>query len=433
MYVCLKVLTTEQKVSPNRIETSKPKKELYILCIDQQTPQVKSDSDWAKNDMSAARLPYYQQQPEEEQQLQQQQQQQQQRNRRSVSRGRGTQRGVNGGYHERSNRRERSRSVERGRRYSRSRSVERQRRRHSRDRERRHQQHRHHNHNTRDSRDRSWEREKERERDRERDYSRRSSYYQRDSRSRSTTPPSRRQQQQQQSHGSKQSRGAGGGGGGGIMEDSMDEVRMPLPSANASGKCNDKAMSAVGAYYNLDTDEPFDKERIHREIEEKLRETLARDGKVYPPPKPEASHPVFANDGSFMELFKKMQEEQQRPQYQSPQMQQLQLDAATQQQLDNSASVNVFGALPAIAAGAASSPAAPYIAAAAAGKSAPPPPMVGRRRGGKILKTGVVAKLKTPNERDVDPKDFWSLYLAEVNKYKSNACDTDNGKRPLVK
>lgn len=59
--------------------------------------------------------------------------------------------------------------------------------------------------------------------------------------------------------------------------------------------------------------------------------------------------------------------------------------------------------------------------------------IVGRRRGGKVLKTGVVAKVKTPNESDVDPKDFWSLYLAEVNKYKSNACDTDNGKRPLVK
>ncbi|EDW29823.1 GL14817 [Drosophila persimilis] len=89
--------------------------------------------------------------------------------------------------------------------------------------------------------------------------------------------------------------------------------------------------------------------------------------------------------------------------------------------------------LPAIAVGAANSATAPYIAAAAAGKSAPPPPMVGRRRGGKVLKTGMVAKLKTQNEQDVDPKDFWSLYLAEVNKYKSNACDTDNGKRPLVK
>lgn len=215
----------------------------------------------------------------------------------------------------------------------------------------------------------------------------------------------------------------------------------------------DNAMSAVGAYYNLDTDEPFDKERIHREIEAKLRETLAREGKVYPPPKPEASHPVFANDGSFMELFKKMQGQQEQQQQQQQTMADVAAAATAaanasaavaaaaairdqQQQLlllEPNPVLSPFGALPAIAAGAASTPAAPYIAAAAAGKSAPPPPMVGRRRGGKILKTGVVAKLKTPSERDVDPKDFWSLYLAEVNKYKSNACDTDNGKRPLVK
>lgn len=238
-------------------------------------------------------------------------------------------------------------------------------------------------------------------------------------------------------------------------------------AGGGGGSITSNAVSAVGAYYNLDTDEPFDKERIHREIEEKLRETLAREGKVYPPPKVEASHPVFANDGSFMELFKKMQQEQQQPAHILQQQQQLlpqpqmehamaaasaaaaaaaaatlreqqqhQVQQQKQQQLlqlESLPSVGAFGTLPAIAAGAASSAAAPYIAAAAAGKSAPPPPMVGRRRGGKILKTGVVAKLKTPNERDVDPKDFWSLYLAEVNKYKSNACDTDNGKRPLVK
>jgi len=194
------------------------------------------------------------------------------------------------------------------------------------------------------------------------------------------------------------------------------------------------AASAVGAYYNLDTDEPFDKERIHREMEQKLREALAREGKVYPPPKPEPpSHPVFANDGSFMELFKKMQEEQKQQVGSQPMQQPAAMEELLQQQQLASPEASSVPALPAIAVGAASSAAAPYIAAAAAGKSAPPPPLVGRRRGGKVLKTGVVAKLKTPNESDVDPKDFWSLYLAEVNKYKSNACDTDNGKRPLVK
>ncbi|ALC49950.1 CG18809 [Drosophila busckii] len=364
--------------------------------------------------MSAARLPYYQQQSGGDCQHQQ--------------RWRGDSRGQR--HNERSSRRERSRSAER-RRYSRSRSVERPRKRHSRSRDReRERERRHHNHNhnhqqqqrhhrERDSRDRSWERDRgkdrERDRDKDREHNRRR-HYRRDSRSRSRshtpTPSSSRrlQQHQLQLHGSSKYDGRANG--------------------------NDKAMSAVGAYYNLDTDEPFDKERIHREIEEKLRETLARDGKVYPPPKPEPVHPVFANDGSFMELFKKMQQGH-------PHQQNAETAAATaaaaaaaialrEQQLlmEN---CTPYGLLPTIAVGAASSAAAPYIAAAAAGKTAPPPPLVGRRRGGKILKTGVVAKLKTPNERNVDPKDFWSLYLAEVNKYKSHACDTDNGKRPLVK
>ncbi|XP_028893987.1 arginine/serine-rich protein 1 isoform X1 [Zeugodacus cucurbitae] len=164
----------------------------------------------------------------------------------------------------------------------------------------------------------------------------------------------------------------------------------------------------IGAYYNLDADEPIDKERIHREMEEKLRQALAKEGKVYPPKKPEASHPVFANDGSFLEIFKKMQAQQQH------------VPIAT---------------APAIIAPIVAAPvlASTSNAATTTGKVAPPPPMVGRRRGGKILKTGVVAKPKAQAEQSDDPKDFWSLYLAEVNKYKNHACDSDGGTRPLVK
>ncbi|BFG00820.1 zinc finger CCCH domain-containing protein 13 [Drosophila madeirensis] len=377
--------------------------------------------------MSAARLPYYQQDHPTDQQ------------RRG---GRG-QRGYPERHASGSHRRDRSRSVER-RRYSRSRSHSRsrsrsaertgqRRRRDERNDERRQQQPTRY-HRERDSRERSRDRDRDRDRERDRDYSRRSGHY-----CRSDSPAS--------------GSGVGVGVGGSLSSSSSSSQRRHRQSSgdpngahpnshNEAQPANSRshAMSAVGAYYNLDTEEPFDKERIHREMEEKLREALAREGKVYPPRKPEPpSHPVFANDGSFMELFKKMQSEKR---------QQLQLQLQVGQDYQLESSVLASGStelqppieahpgipcLPAIAVGAVSSATAPYIAAAAAGKSAPPPPMVGRRRGGKVLKTGMVAKLKTQNEQEVDPKDFWSLYLAEVNKYKSNACDTDNGKRPLVK
>ncbi|XP_054728199.1 serine/Arginine-related protein 53-like isoform X1 [Anastrepha obliqua] len=186
--------------------------------------------------------------------------------------------------------------------------------------------------------------------------------------------------------------------------ENTDLQHLPLPKREP-----------IGAYYNLDTDEPIDKERIHREMEEKLRQALAKEGKVYPPKKPEASHPVFANDGSFLEIFKKMQAQQQ--QHHAP--------AATV-----TAALAPVVTAPVLAS---TSNAAAYIAATSTGKSAPPPPLVGRRRGGKILKTGVVAKPKAQAEQSDDPKDFWSLYLAEVNKYKNHACDSDGGTRPLVK
>lgn len=182
---------------------------------------------------------------------------------------------------------------------------------------------------------------------------------------------------------------------------------LPLPEQKSEG------------IYHFDENEPIDRARIHREMEEKLRATLAKEGKVYPPPKPEASHPVFANDGSFLEIFKKMQEAQ----------------ASTSTSAVASSANNLKPTLPSVPSivATANPSTAPYLAAAATGKSAPPPPIVGRRRGGKILKTGVVAKPKIQADANADPKDFWSLYLAEVNKYKNTACESEQGNRPLVK
>ncbi|XP_072033425.1 uncharacterized protein [Amphiura filiformis] len=59
---------------------------------------------------------------------------------------------------------------------------------------------------------------------------------------------------------------------------------------------------------------------------------------------------------------------------------------------------------------------------------------VGKRPGGKLtLKTGQVKKPKQ-NDQASAPKDAWSKYMSEVEKYKAHVCSDDDAKvRPLVK
>ncbi|XP_045451051.1 serine/arginine repetitive matrix protein 5 [Melitaea cinxia] len=95
------------------------------------------------------------------------------------------------------------------------------------------------------------------------------------------------------------------------------------------------------------------------------------------------------NDGSFLEMFKKMQEETKK-------------------------------AEPAEA--------KPII-------KKPVLPFIGKRRGGRVLKTGLVKKAKAIDEQTVDntPKDAWSLYMQEVKKYRETSCEEERKTRPLVK
>ncbi|XP_061875825.1 telomerase RNA component interacting RNase isoform X2 [Colius striatus] len=128
-----------------------------------------------------------------------------------------------------------------------------------------------------------------------------------------------------------------------------------------------------------------------------------------PPPGPGGGINVFANDGSFLELFKrKMEAEQQRERE-----------------------------------------AAAAAAAEAPGSAGPGPHrstdgskrsgggslgFVGRRRAGPrlALKTGVVAK-KQKTDEEVIKGDAWAKYMAEVKKYKAHQCSDDDKTRPLVK
>lgn len=115
---------------------------------------------------------------------------------------------------------------------------------------------------------------------------------------------------------------------------------------------------------------------------------------------------AFKNDGSFMEMFKKMQEEKERQQ---------QADAQKQQQEE-----------PVLAAMSSSSGGGLANLRAFAG--------IGKRRGGRILKTGIVAKAKVEEDDANDEvQDAWSIYLKEVKRYKEACCDDDSKTRPLVK
>lgn len=107
------------------------------------------------------------------------------------------------------------------------------------------------------------------------------------------------------------------------------------------------------------------------------------------------SMPQFKNDGSFLEMFKKMQETAKT--------------GESSQTKTEDVKTTVI-----------KKPALPFI---------------GKRRGGRVLKTGLVKKAKAIDEQLVDnkPKDAWSLYMQEVKKYRETSCEEERKTRPLVK
>lgn len=160
-----------------------------------------------------------------------------------------------------------------------------------------------------------------------------------------------------------------------------------------------------------------EKRRVQRETMERLQKHFEKEGKAYPPPKPQASHPIFANDGSFLEIFKK---------------------TIQQQQSSSTMPATVLSPLTSVAAAtvtAANEPQIKPIIAAAATATNPVIPMLPvKRRGAKILKTGIVQKQRVVEEAE-EPQstDSWSTYLKEVKRYKTVTCSDDNITRSLVK
>lgn len=95
---------------------------------------------------------------------------------------------------------------------------------------------------------------------------------------------------------------------------------------------------------------------------------------------------AFKNDGSFLEMFKKMQEQQKAQ------------EAVTSTE-----------------------------------EKKPLVPAFGKRRGGKVLKTGLVQKVRLTTDEESNAQDAWSVYMKEVRRYKEACCDDDSKTRPLVK
>jgi hypothetical protein len=131
---------------------------------------------------------------------------------------------------------------------------------------------------------------------------------------------------------------------------------------------------------------------------------------------------AFRNDGSFLETFKRLQEEEERrkasgegPSSSEDKKEEPPATAVQPEEkkkLPESSTITESSAI---------------IKKAG--------PLVGKRRGGRVLPTGKVKKAKAedPSTKEVSPGDAWSLYLAEVKRYKETTCEEDGKTRPLVK
>ncbi|XP_039910380.1 telomerase RNA component interacting RNase [Hirundo rustica] len=131
-----------------------------------------------------------------------------------------------------------------------------------------------------------------------------------------------------------------------------------------------------------------------------------------PPPGPGGGVNVFANDGSFLELFKRKMEAEE---------QQREREAAAAAEASGGGGGTGLG---------------PQRGADGAKRSGGALSFVRTRRGGNklALKTGVVAKKQKTDEEVLTSKgDAWAKYLAEVQKYKAHQCSDDDKTRPLVK
>lgn len=173
-----------------------------------------------------------------------------------------------------------------------------------------------------------------------------------------------------------------------IENDSKIQAKLDALASAESTLDGSESGSNENTHYIGGVESEEERKRIHEQMQERLRLLKEQEPKRIQHTKASSSKMTpFANDGSFLEMFKQMQQR---------------FEQETEQEQKDQERLKL--------------------------------PMFGRRRGGKILKTGIVEKPKKIEENPADgPKDAWSLYLQEVKRYKNATCDPDAPSRSLVK
>ncbi|XP_018095131.1 telomerase RNA component interacting RNase isoform X1 [Xenopus laevis] len=147
---------------------------------------------------------------------------------------------------------------------------------------------------------------------------------------------------------------------------------------------------------------------------------------------------LFANDGSFMELFKKQMEAKagESSSSKAGSAGEEQKEAEKSAEPDKRRPISIVrtrGIMRTSLEGHREAARARITVAV----FCPFHPQVGKRRGGAklALKTGIVTKKPKNEEDDVasNKGGAWAQYMAEVKKYKAHQCSDDDKTRPLVK
>jgi len=125
---------------------------------------------------------------------------------------------------------------------------------------------------------------------------------------------------------------------------------------------------------------------------------------------------AFKNDGSFLEVFKRFQQQQQQtPQQTKSEIKELKISPSIAAVTTTTTTSTV---------GVVSEKRLEMLKTL---------PIIGKRKN-KALKTGIVKKVKPDDDKKQSkPTDAWSLYLDEVKRYQETVGEQDNKTRPLVK
>lgn len=151
--------------------------------------------------------------------------------------------------------------------------------------------------------------------------------------------------------------------------------------------------------------------------------------------KPEAQQlNAFRNDGSFLEMFKRMQEATSSASSSTSSSSKNLLPDKSTTPVSPVKSESGQSEMDRVLAGPSGSSGNASSGDESSKEVVKRAPLVGKRRGGRVLPTGVVKKRRPDEEGSEEkPKDAWSLYMAEVKRYKETSCEEDGKTRPLVK